>query len=92
MRTTIDLPDDLFRQAKMRAVQDGLLLKELFRRYVEQGLTQAAAPPTLQERPKRSPLPVFKGTSTARVPNLTNAELFAILDEGDAEAIRAVFD
>jgi len=38
MRTTIDLPDDLFRQAKARAALSGIKLKDLIARYVERML------------------------------------------------------
>lgn len=30
MRTTIDLPDDIMKKAKLKAVKDGITLKELF--------------------------------------------------------------
>ncbi len=30
MRTTIDLPDDLMKSAKIRAVEEGISLKQLF--------------------------------------------------------------
>jgi hypothetical protein len=45
MRTTIDLPDELLRQVKARAALDGLKLKDLITRYVEQGLRQGAQSP-----------------------------------------------
>ncbi|AXI99710.1 hypothetical protein CYPRO_0424 [Cyclonatronum proteinivorum] len=30
MRTTIDIPDTLFKQAKIKAVEEGITMKELF--------------------------------------------------------------
>jgi hypothetical protein len=81
MRTTIDLPDELFRQAKARAALDGMRLKELITRFVEQGLKQgpslSAAPP----RRRRSELPVVRAATGRTLPDLTNAELYRILEE-----------
>ncbi len=38
MRTTINLPDELLKQAKIKAVQEGISLKELFIRSLEREL------------------------------------------------------
>jgi predicted DNA binding CopG/RHH family protein len=38
MRTTLEIPDPLFREVKARAAQSGLKLKELLTRYIEAGL------------------------------------------------------
>jgi hypothetical protein len=38
MKTTLDLPDHLLRQAKQRALQQGRTLKELVAEYIRQGL------------------------------------------------------
>jgi len=47
MRTTIELPDELLRQAKIRAAVEGISLKEFFIAAVEQKL---APPPTKHRR------------------------------------------
>jgi hypothetical protein len=87
MRTTIDLPDDLFRQAKARAALSGIKLKDLIARYVEQGLRQGESVPPAQPR-QRSSLPVIsKAASGQPIPALSNAETQAILDEEDAERV-----
>jgi hypothetical protein len=39
MRTTLEIPDDLFKQAKMRAVQEGVALKEVVTRALVRELT-----------------------------------------------------
>jgi hypothetical protein len=68
MRTTVDLPDELFRQVKAKAALEGTNLKQLLRRYVESGL-YAPAP---GRRPlKRSKLPVIKSRGKRRIRNLT---------------------
>jgi hypothetical protein len=91
MRTTIDLPDELFRQAKARAALDGLKLKELITRYVEQGLRQGSAA-ALPERPaepprQRSELPAPRSFPGRQIPALCNAEIEAILVEEDARRV-----
>jgi hypothetical protein len=44
MRTTVDLPDELFRQLKARAALLGTTVKELLASYVENGLRQSSRP------------------------------------------------
>lgn len=54
MRTTIDLPDELLKRAKIKAVQDGITLKQLFIKCLEQELEGSAAenvPTESQQRP-----------------------------------------
>lgn len=38
MRTTLDLPDSLFKKAKLQAVHEGIALKEVVTRALERGL------------------------------------------------------
>jgi hypothetical protein len=85
MRTTIDIPDDLFRRVKARAALEGRKLKDLIAEYVEQGLDRGPVP-DIGERRRRSPLPVIPKAATGRtIPALSNAEIQAILDQEDAE-------
>lgn len=44
MRTTLDIPDHLFRRLKSRAAIEGLSLKDLLARYVTTGLQRAESP------------------------------------------------
>ena len=83
MRTTIDLPDPLFREAKTRAVQNGMKFKDLVAQYIEQGLHGQLADPEARRREQVS-LPVFRKTSGAPIPTRSNAELFEILAEDEA--------
>jgi hypothetical protein len=85
MRTTIDIPDELFREAKLRAVHDGLRLKELLRRFVEQGLMTASSTSTPITRRSRSELPVVRTAAGKKLPSLTNAEINRLMDEEDVE-------
>lgn len=80
MRTTIDLPDELLRQVKAKAALDGLKLKDLITRYVEQGLRDTP-PRTGPLRRLRSELPVSRAATGRPLPSLTNADIQRILDE-----------
>jgi hypothetical protein len=76
--TTLDLPDDLFRQVKAKAALDGATLKTLLPRYVESGVRQ---PARLGGQPgKRSRMPVVPRRGKRVIPSLT-PELQARLDE-----------
>jgi hypothetical protein len=78
MRTTLDLPDELFRQLKAKAALEGTKLKDLLTRFVEAGLGQPAS----SSRPplERSKLPVIKRRRKKLIPNLT-PELQARLEQ-----------
>ena len=69
MRTTLDLPDELFRQAKAKAALEGATLKRLLTRYIESGLRQPGQPAGAPA--KRSKLPVIKARGKTIIPNLT---------------------
>lgn len=77
MRTTLDLPDDLFRQVKAKAAMDGRTLKELLTEFVLSGLQQ---PKTAVAPGRRSKLPAIKRRGKRVIPNLT-PELQAQVDK-----------
>jgi hypothetical protein len=81
MRTTIELPDAIFEEAKARAVQEGVTLEELLVTYIEAGLRgpQRSGRDTVARNPH--PLPVAWEADGTVTPALSNAELQAILDE-----------
>jgi hypothetical protein len=80
MRTTLDLPDELFRQVKARAAVKGTTIKTLLTRYIENGLRQPEKPQTGPR--ERSKLPVIKRRGKGVIPNLT-PEMQARLEEGE---------
>ncbi len=89
MRTTLDLPDELFRQVKAKAALEGVALKNLLTRYVESGLRQPPSPPGSSR--ERSKLPIIKARGKAIIPNLSS-ELQAKLDqEEDLAKLRRSF-
>jgi hypothetical protein len=80
MRTTIDLPDPLFREVKTRAASEGMKLRELVIRYLEAGLRGRGPGHREAVAPSRTPLPVFRQPNGTVIPARTNAEIFEILD------------
>lgn len=88
VRTTLDLPDPLFKEVKTRAVQEGVTLKELLATYIEAGLrgrpTQASdnAP---YANPHPLPVAWERVPGEPPTPSRTNAEIEAILDQEDLD-------
>lgn len=79
MRTTVELPDDLFRKVKAAAASRGMKLKDLIARMLERGLREGF------EEPKRGhagPIPTLD-TGPLRVPTTSNADLMEFLDRED---------
>lgn len=78
MRTTIDMPDSLYRQLKARAAL-GRPVKDLVGMLLQRGLatTEAAASPARG----RSALPTRAVASAFPLPAPSNAALFELLDE-----------
>ena len=80
MRTILDLPDPLMHELKARAAHEGLTLKDYFAEIVQAALQR----PLSSGLPSaRSPLPVFERAGAKAMPAMTNAELYAILDDKD---------
>jgi hypothetical protein len=86
MRTTLDLPDELFRQVKAKAALEGTKLKHLLEHYVESGLRQAAPPPL-----QRSTLPVIKRRGKQIIPNLTARRQNKLEEKEDLAKLRRSF-
>ena len=83
MRTTLDLPDELFRQVKAKAALEGATLKKLLTRYIECGLHEM--PEASGMRSERSPLPVIPRRGRHRIPAL-KADLQAKFEEQEDRA------
>lgn len=88
MRTTIDLPEDLFRQVKAKAALEGAKLKDLLTRYVENGLRQ---PSPSQASRGRSALPVIKRRGKQAIANLTAERQGKLEEEEDFARLRRSF-
>jgi len=79
MRTTIDLPDRLFRQVKTLTAQKGLTLKEFFTGAVERAVVEA--PP----ESRRMLRPPISGMASPRIPARSNDELAVLLEAEDSK-------
>jgi hypothetical protein len=83
VRTTLDLPDELFRRLKAKAAMEGAKLKDLLTLYIERGLQQTHQ--TAAPLARRSRLPVINCRRNLTIPNLT-PELQAKLEEEEDHA------
>lgn len=81
MRTTLDLPDELFRELKAQAALRGMKMKDLLALFVEQGLHRK-----YEVSRVRSALPVARREIPGyRIPAQSNDALNTLLDEEDAQ-------
>lgn len=81
MRTTLDIPDETFRLLKAKAALSGLKLKELVTQLIQRGLADGE-PVTESARPAESiPVAIQRVPGSPLKPALTNAQLYAILDD-----------
>ena len=78
MKTTIEIPEPLFRKAKAKAASEGLTLRELFVRGLQLALQAPPAPATRQ----RAAFPLIQASK--KVTRLTDEQVYAALntDEG----------
>lgn len=74
MRTTIDLPDDLFRRLKILAANRRVTLKTLVQRAIQNELVRARA----QAPHRRLRFPILDSKQPGTL-NLTNAEIEDLL-------------
>lgn len=78
MRTTVELPDDLFRRAKAKAAREGRTLTSLFEEALRKDLDQASQPR------RRVTLRTFHGDGVQPGVDLSNnAALRDLMDEHD---------
>jgi len=71
VRTTVDIPDDLYRRLKAQAALDGATVKQVIVRLVAREIQGAPAR-------GRSRLPLIRGKESRRL-NLTNRQIDEIL-------------
>ena len=79
MKTTVEIPDELFRQAKAQAALQGIRLRDL----VEHGLRLAIETPPAPASGQRTTFPLIKASREA--PALTEDQVAAALIEVDEE-------
>ena len=85
MKTTLDLPEDLVREMKLRAVLEGRKLREvateIFRRGLAQPSLQTAVPTQPGVIQNRVKLPLIQGLPGTPKFNLTPEDIDQILSE-----------
>lgn len=79
MRTTLDLPDELLKRAKIEAVERGTSLRELVGAALERELNQ---PPEPKPALKRAEFPIFDSNAPGSL-RLTNARIAKLESEED---------
>ena len=98
MKTTLDLPDALFRQVKLRAVVQGRTVKDLVAELLQQGLGMAPLGPS-EKRPTservtigKNGLPLIHCAPNAPATGMNVEELIALEQETqtaeDVERVR----
>jgi len=74
MKTTIEIPETLFRQAKARAAMEGLSLRDLFLRGLQLSLQTSSTSPAKH----RSRFPLIHASK--EMPPLTDEQVYASLN------------
>lgn len=83
MRTTIEIPDSLFRRLKVRAAQQGVSMKELIQQWIEKGLDSNDKP---VKYGRKSDPPRIVAEAGRNMPDLSSKETWEILDQEDSES------
>jgi len=91
MRTTIDLPDPLFKKVKARAALDGLKLREFIARAVETALHTKGKSPVAAKKFKPLPVIKTKGKGGPLLKILSNKRINELQLEEDIERYRKSF-
>jgi hypothetical protein len=81
MRTTIDLPDGLYRQLKARAALEGRPVKDLLHALLQRALRDEVPGAPVPQRPRRSAPPTLSTGQALPLRDPSNAALFDLLDE-----------
>ena len=81
MRTTIDLPSELFHRAKVAAAERGATLKELVSRALERELQR----PSSASAPQRAQFPIFNSRAPGTL-KLGADEIRRLEDEEEARS------
>jgi hypothetical protein len=82
MRTTIELPDPLFRVVKSLASEKGISLKDFFTEALQRAVSQ---PPSLGHR---MDLPPVRSVGGKRIPVRSNVQLAELLENEELGKLR----
>jgi len=82
MKATFDLPPDLLREMKLRAVNEGRKLRDLTADLLRRGLASPSSPQAASPKPKiiiqANGLPLVLGSSKPPALRMSGAELLAL--------------
>jgi plasmid stability protein len=85
MKTTLDLPDDLMREVKIRAVKENRKLKDAVADLLRRGLSQRRPQPKVR---RRVALPIVECARGPSGEEMTPERVASILLEEESEARR----
>lgn len=74
MRTTVDIPDEAYRQLKIKAANEGVPVRQIVLRGIQSELEQSNA----RSRPRRFQVPVIPSSNPGTF-HLTNEQIDEIL-------------
>jgi plasmid stability protein len=77
MKTTLDLPDALVKQVKLRALRDGRKLKDAVADLLRQGLASSVAAPM--------PRPTIRGAPGAPISTMSAEQIYAAIQKSQEE-------
>ncbi len=85
MRTSLDIPDPLFKHLKTRAAQEGRTLRDLVIELVERGLSAREVVDPQKRFQARPPVIPNQGPLLLDLGKWTNADLYEVINEEDDE-------
>ena len=77
MKTTLDLPNDLVREVKLRALNEGMKLKDFVADLIRRGLGRDDAPRAMSPQKGHIDVPLFPTTADAPASHMTVDEIIA---------------
>lgn len=86
MKTTIDLPEDLVREMKFRAVREGRKLREVAEEVFRRGLAAPAPSPGVRLRVK---LPIVPAPAGAKPFDISGERLLELEQEAEESGLHA---
>ena len=92
MRTTLDLPDETFRQLKVQAALRGLKLKELVTQFIERGLDGKMPKSANVVAVEVQAIPIAREADGSVTHYLSNAQLYEIIDAQDQAKYQRVLN
>ena len=86
MKTTLEIPDPLFKRVKARAAMDGLKLKDLVTSASSAYLTKPKA--SAAQKTKTCPFPLVRGKGGPLMKQMSNETIAKLEEEEDIERHR----